>query len=128
KAPVDSILIEFFRISEQLLPKTKLPEGLYNVRAAAPSDQLAELQKQFIQSARDKWSLAIEPTTQRATVYIATVATTNAPGLKPVQKRAGGGEKPGGFYLDGLPIKSVINSLERILDKPVIDETGLQGL
>jgi len=128
KAPIDSILTEFFHISEQLLPKTKLPEGLYSVRASAPSNQMAELQKRFIQSARDKWRITIEPTTRRATVYITTVATTNAPGLKQVQERAGGGEKPGGFYLGGLPIKSVVNSLEHVLDKPVIDETGLQGL
>jgi hypothetical protein len=55
-----------------------------------------------------------------------TVCSSNAPGLKPAQKRGGG--RPGGFYLNGSQMKSVASFLQGALNKPVIDETGLPGL
>jgi uncharacterized protein (TIGR03435 family) len=57
-----------------------------------------------------------------------TVSNTNPPALKRVEKRTGGGQTPGGFKLGGSPIRRIASYLEHSLDKPVVDETHLDGL
>jgi uncharacterized protein (TIGR03435 family) len=129
KAPLFEALAEFFQVSPKLIfEHSKLPEGLYDISAAAPPDQTPELRRRFIEAVRAKWGITIETTTREVSVYVISVCSTNAPGLKPVQKRAGGGEVPGGFFLGGSAMSSIASLLELSLDKPVVDESGLQGL
>jgi uncharacterized protein (TIGR03435 family) len=129
KAPVSDILATFFRVSEKLLPPIDFgEEELYSATAGAPPEKLHELQTEFIRAAREKWNLDIEPVRREFDVYLMTIANTNAPALKPVRMRSGGGQTTGGFALGGSPIRVVASYLELSLDKPVINETQLDGL
>lgn len=129
KASLFDTLAEFFQVSPKLiLEHDKLPEGLCDISAAAPPDQTQELRRQFIETVRTKWGITIEPSTQAVSAYIISVCSTNAPGLKPVQKRAGGGEVPGAFFLGGSGMRGIASYLESRLERPVVDESGLQGL
>jgi uncharacterized protein (TIGR03435 family) len=128
KAPVHVAVSEFFRISRKLLPKLNDEESLYNVEAAAPLSETNELRRRFILAAKEKWGLQITPVARSFNVYVMTVAETNALALKPTAIRSGGGQVAGGFKLGGSGIGSVASFLELSLDKPVINETGLEGL
>ena len=129
KALVQDVLAEFFRISPKLIFKeTKLPKGLYDIAAAGPPEQMPELERQFIAAVKKKWAIEVQIAARQVSVYAMTVGSTNAPGLRSVQKPGGGGEKPGGFFLGGQPMRLIASYLESSLDKPVVDETGLQGL
>jgi uncharacterized protein (TIGR03435 family) len=126
--PLDA-LAGFFRISPKLIFETaKLPVGLYDLSASGPPGQIAEVQKQLIETVKAQWGIQVEPTTRDMDVYAVTVCATNAPGLKAVQKRGGGGGRAGGFTLGGQEMKVIVSYLEGSLDKPVVDETGLPGL
>lgn len=130
KASLTDVFAEFFHVSPKLIsdPNRLVPEGLYDISAAAPPDQRVEFQRQFIESVRKKWGVVIEVAPREVGLYSLRVGSTNAPGLKSVQKRAGGGQLPGGFFLGGVPMSSIASYLERSLDKLVLDESGLQGL
>jgi uncharacterized protein (TIGR03435 family) len=108
--------------------ETNLSNGLYEISACAPPGKTDEMRRQFIEAAKRSLGIDLHTTTLEVSVYSMTVCATNAPGLKAVKKRAGGGEKPGGFFLGGVPIPSLARELEGSLDKPVIDSTGLEGL
>jgi uncharacterized protein (TIGR03435 family) len=129
KAPLRDVLAEFFHISPALIfEETKLPEGLYDISAGAPPDQIPELKQHFINVLRKKFRIEVEPTVRDVSVYSMTVCASNAPGLKSVQSRGGGGGKRGGFFLGGQPIEVIASYLESALNKPVVDETELRGL
>lgn len=128
KAPVPDILATFFQVSEKLLPPLGFGEELYDVTAAGPPEKRAQLETAFINEARAKWNIAIEPIRREFDVYVMTIGSANPPALKRVQARRGGGQIPGGFKVGGQPIRSVASFFEMSLDKPVIDETHLDGL
>jgi uncharacterized protein (TIGR03435 family) len=132
KAPALDALAGFFRISSKLIfEEAKLPEGLYDILVEGPPEQMqqiTEVKRQFIEAVKLMWGVQIQVSERDVSAYSMTVCSTNAPGLKVAQKRRGGGEKPGGFSLVGVPMRSIASGLENRLDKPVIDETGLSGL
>jgi uncharacterized protein (TIGR03435 family) len=127
KAPVPTILAQFFHVSPKLLTKLNDDESLYNVVASAPLAETNELRQRFIAMAKEKWGLDVTPVKRAFDVYVMTVAATNAPALKRSEIREGGGQVAGGFKLGGLRIDAVSDFLEMSLDKPVINETGLEG-
>lgn len=128
KAPIATILSEFFRVSPKLLSTIEPTETLYNVMAAAPANKTNELRREFTKAANEKWRVAITPANRVFDVYVMTVATTNAPAMKQTTGRKGGGQKSGGFVLIGVPMRVISSYLEMSLDKPVIDETHFDGL
>lgn len=129
KAYPRDVLSSFFDISRHLvIEKNKLPDGLYDITAAAPPDKMAELKAQFEHALRRNWGIAAMVKTQEVEVYAMTVHALNARGLKATAKRGGGGGRPGGFYLNGTDMKGITYYLGDVLNKPVIDETGLVGL
>jgi uncharacterized protein (TIGR03435 family) len=132
KAPALHALAVFFRLSPKLIfAEGKLPEGLYDILMAGPPDQMeqvTEVNRQFIEAVKTKWGVQIQISERDVSIYSMTVCATKAPGLKAAQERRGGGERPGGFLLAGVPMKSIASSLEEQLDKSIIDETGLTGL
>jgi uncharacterized protein (TIGR03435 family) len=127
KAPVPTILSTFFGVSPKLLPKVNDNEILYDVKAAAPLAETNEMRQRFMAAAKEKWGLEVTPVKRKFDVYVMTVAETNAPALKRSEIRKGGGQVAGGFKLGGLTIEAVADFLESSLDKPVINETGLEG-
>ncbi|HUS34375.1 MAG TPA: redoxin domain-containing protein, partial [Verrucomicrobiae bacterium] len=127
KAPVPTILSQFFHVSPKLLPKLNDEESLYNAVAAAPLAETNELRRRFIAAAKEKWGLDVTPVKRAFDVYVMTVAESNAPALRRSDIRQGGGQVAGGFKLGGLRIEAVADFLEMSLDKPVINETGLEG-
>ena len=129
KAFLRDVLWYFFDISSDLIiGKGKLPDGLYDISAAAPPDKLPELKAQFVEMLKTNLGIAILTKEQEVEVYAMTVCASNTPGLKATRKSGGGGERPGGFRVNGTFMKGIAFYLEAALDKPVIDETGLTGL
>jgi len=129
KAFLRDVLSEFFDVSPGLIiEKGKLPGGLYDISAVAPPGKMPELKTQFVEELRKKLGIVILTRVQEVEIYSMTSRASNAPGLKATSKRGGGGQRPGGFYLDGTDIKSIAFYLEDALNKPVIDDTGLAGL
>ena len=128
KASLEDVIPAFFDISPKLVSaKTKLPEGLYDVSAIAPTDKMPELKRQFADKLRTAFGIAIQAKKQNVKVYVMTVCSTNAPGIRQVQRRGGGGQRPGGFYLTGTEMDGIVSFMELSLDKPIINETGLAG-
>jgi uncharacterized protein (TIGR03435 family) len=129
KASLEDVIPDFFDISPKLVfAKTKLPEGLYDISAIAPPDKLPELKRQFAEKLKANFGIAIQTKKQNRKVYVMTVCSTNAPGIKQVQHGRGGGQRPGGFYLNGTKMDVIVSCMELSLDKPIINETGLAGL
>jgi uncharacterized protein (TIGR03435 family) len=128
KASLEDVIPAFFDISPKLVfAKTKLPEGLYDVSAIAPPDKMPELKRQFADKLKTTFGIAIQTKKQNVKVYVMTVCSTNAPGIKQVKRRGGGGQRPGGFYLNGTEMDDIASFMELSLDKPIINETGLAG-
>lgn len=129
KAHLQDVLSSFFDISPQLvIEKKKLPTGLFDISAVSPPDKLDELKTRFVETLGTNLEVSLLVKTQAVEVYVMTVCASNAPGLKPSEKRIGGGGRPGGFTLNGSKPEGIASFLEYALDKPVIDETGLTGL
>lgn len=128
KAPLQNALSIFFHMSPKLIfGETNLINGLYEISASAPPGKTDEMRRQFIEAAKRCLGIDLHSTTLEVSVYSMTLCATNAPGLKAVKKRAGGGGKTGGFFLGGVPMPSLARELEGLLDRPVIDSTGLDG-
>jgi uncharacterized protein (TIGR03435 family) len=129
KASLEDVIPAFFDISPKLVfAKTKLPEGLYDISAIAPQGETLELKQQFAKKLETNFSIEVQTKKQNVKVYVMTVCSTNAPGIKQVQRRGGGGQRPGGFYLNGTKMDEIASFMELSLDKPIINETGLDGL
>jgi uncharacterized protein (TIGR03435 family) len=129
KASLEDVIPAFFDISPKLVfAKTKLPEGLYDVSAIAPPDKMPELKRQFADKLKTTFGVAIQTKKQNLKVYVMTACSTNAPGIKQVHRRGGGGQRPGGFYLTGNKMDKIASFMENSLDRPIINETGLTGL
>ena len=129
KASLEDVIPAFFGISSKLFfGKNKLPEGLYDISAIVPPDKLPELKRQFADKLKTTFGIAIQTKKQNVKVYVMTVCSTNAPGIKQVQRRGGCGQRPGGFYLTGTKMDKIASFMELFLDKPIINETGLAGL
>ena len=129
KADLKDVLSAFFDISPQLvIEKKKLPTGLYDVSAVCPPDKLDELKTRFAETFETNMGVSLLVKTQAVKVYAMSVCASNAPGLKPTAKNAGGGQRPGGFTLNNAKMETIASFFEYALNKPVIDETGLPGL
>lgn len=129
KAYLKDVLSAFYDISPQLvIEKKKLPTGLYDVSAVCPPDKLDELKTRFAETLGTNLGVSLLVKTQAVKVFAMSVCASNAPGLKPAAKRGGGGQRPGGFTLNGTKMETIASYLEYALNKPVLDETGLTGL
>ena len=128
KASLEDVIPAFFDISPKLVfAKTKLPEGLYDISAIAPQKKMPELKQQFAKKLETNFGIEVQTKKQNVKVYVMTVCSANAPGIKQVQRRGGGGQRPGGFYLNGTEMDDIASFMELSLDKPIINETGLAG-
>jgi uncharacterized protein (TIGR03435 family) len=108
--------------------KCKLPEGYYDFELKAPLGHSTELQTEFTAALRTTFGINATKSTKQMDVYILTQIRTNAPGLKKVEKSGGGGQNGGGFRLEGSDMKVIAWYLEAALGRPVVNESGLEGL
>jgi uncharacterized protein (TIGR03435 family) len=106
----------------------ELPDGYYDFELRAPAGHVDDLRNEFIVALRATFGLEVKQTTRVMDVYLMTRISTNAPGLHEVEKPGGGGGMRGGFRLNGSRMSGVAEFLEQALNKPVIDETGVNGL
>jgi uncharacterized protein (TIGR03435 family) len=129
KAFLSDVISAFFDISPKLVfEKDQLPDGLYDISAVAPSDKLPELKQQFAEKLKTTFGVEVQTKRQSVKAYVLTVVSTNALGIKQVQRSGGGGQRPGGFYLNGTKMDGIASFMENFLDRPIINETGLDGL
>lgn len=128
KAFLADVISAFFETSPKLVfAKTRLPDGLYDISAVAPLDKLPDLKKDFAEKLKTAFGIDVQTKKQNVNVYVMAVVSTNAPGIKQVQRNGGGGQRPGGFYLKGTKMNGIASFMENFLDRPIINETGLDG-
>ena len=129
KAFLADVISAFFEISPKVVfEKDKLPNGLYDISAFAPSDKLPELKQEFAEQLKTTLGIEVKIKKKNVIVYVMTIVSTNAPGIKQVQRYGGGGQRPGGFYLNGTKMDGIACFMDNFLDRPIINETGLDGL
>jgi uncharacterized protein (TIGR03435 family) len=129
KAYLRDALAEFFQIDPKLIiEKTNLPDGLYDISVTGPRGKTAELKAQFTQSLKTAFGITVQTNRLQMEVYAMTIASTNAPELRRVQKRGGGGGQVGGFLLRGTTMDSIATFLEMALNVPVVNETQSTNL
>lgn len=129
KAYLRDALAEFFQIDPKLIiEKTNLPDGLYDISVMGPRGKTAELKAQFTESLKTTFGITVQTNRLQMDVYAMTIASTNVPELRLVQKRGGGGEQLGGFMVRGVTMDSIATYLERALNVPVVNETQSTNL
>jgi uncharacterized protein (TIGR03435 family) len=76
----------------------------------------------------ERFNLAVHRTTKNLTVY-ALIDTSQGPNLSPVDAGGTSGvtSNRGHLTLKKASMKELVDSLSRIVDRPVIDKTGLTG-
>jgi uncharacterized protein (TIGR03435 family) len=122
-------LAEFFQIDPKLIvEKTRLPDGLYDISVTGPRGKTAELKAQFTESLKTAFGITVQTNQMQMDVYTMTIASTNVPELRLVQKRGGGGGQLGGFLLRGVTMDSIARQLEEALNAPVVNETQSTNL
>jgi uncharacterized protein (TIGR03435 family) len=109
------------------LLKCKMPPGYYDIVLRAPAGEKPGLRRDFIAALRAAFNLEVTLTNREMEAWVLTQISTNAPGFHPATARGGGGQTGGGFHFTGATMKTVVQFLERALDKPVFDETKLDG-
>ncbi|HEX4264012.1 MAG TPA: TlpA disulfide reductase family protein [Verrucomicrobiae bacterium] len=118
-ATVESALYSVFdEASSRVCIQCKLPDEYYDFELRAPLGHANELQNQFIGALRATFGIEAKPTTKVMEVYVMTQISTNAPGLREVEKSGGGGGMNGGFRLHGSPMKGLAGFLEEALRNP----------
>ena len=102
----------------------------FDVIAKVPEDTTADAQKLMLQSLlADRFKLVLHKDTKPLPAY-ALVVAKNGCKLKPVE--GGHGSRSswgrGKATMERGSMEGLANALSRILDRPVADETGLQGV
>jgi uncharacterized protein (TIGR03435 family) len=129
KALVRDVLTGFFDINRELLmAEIKLPDGLYDITASAPPDQVLELRMRFADMVKTNLGISVQLTNREMEVYAMTLRSTNVSGLKQTEKAGGGGSFAGGFQLEGVTMDSVAGYFENQLGKSVVNDTKQLGL
>jgi thiol-disulfide isomerase/thioredoxin len=118
----------FDRTPSRMKIEGKLPEGFYDFRIRVPADEGTKPDEQFIAALRATFGLEVKRTMRDMDAYELTQIHKDRPGLHPTDKRGGGGQMRGGFRLSGSEMKTIVYYLELALEKPVFDETNLEGL
>jgi uncharacterized protein (TIGR03435 family) len=129
KAFISDALAEFFGVNRSLvIQNTNLSEkNLYDISAESPTNQLLELQGQFVEMLLTNMGIQVQLTNRELEVYAMTLVSTNVPGLMSTTKPGGGGQVAGGFQLRGETMDSIASFFENYFDKPVVNETKASG-
>jgi uncharacterized protein (TIGR03435 family) len=110
--------------SRTVLP-AELPGGSYDFIASLPEGNVAALQ----QEVKQKFGVVAKRETRETDVWLLTVKSSNASGLK-ASVTPGGGELlvgDGQLTVVNLPLSTLVQYLETYFEMPVLDRTGLQG-
>jgi len=128
KAFIKDALAAFFGVNDKLvIPTINLPDRLYDLSAAGPTNQLHELQSRFIEMLRTNLGIAVQLTNRPMNVYVMRLVSTNVPGLRLATKPGGGGQVAGGFQLRCSDMDSIASFFEIYSDKPLVNETKALG-
>jgi uncharacterized protein (TIGR03435 family) len=112
----------------ELKIEATLPKGYYDFHFALPFEDRQLLTRLAFAAIGASFHLKLAEEERVEDVYILTVASTNAPGLKRSFERGGGGQTAGGFKLKGTRIRPAIEYISDAIHRPVIDETSLTDL
>jgi uncharacterized protein (TIGR03435 family) len=127
KAYAGDAIASFLGVNRKLVvEKTKLPEGLYDITAIAPTNKWLELQMRFAEMVKTNLGISVQLTNREMDVYAMTSWTTNAPGLR-LEETGGGGETIIGGFRSRGSMDLVASYFENYFDKPVVNETKLTG-
>jgi uncharacterized protein (TIGR03435 family) len=99
----------------------------YNVEATMPPATPDPVVAQMLQSLlADRFQLQLKRSTQETPVY-ALVVGKNGPKLKPAQGSETSTAWKGGLKATALTAQQLCNLLGKMLNRPVVDQTGLTG-
>jgi uncharacterized protein (TIGR03435 family) len=122
--PVVSILTWAYDVPNQrrMILNTALPEGEYDVLANLPSESRLGMQLAL----RDKFGLVGRWEKRDVEVLRLKLARSTAPGLRrSVHNRSPTASYYGYIAGVGKPISSLVEALEEVMDRPILNETGL---
>lgn len=113
-----------WRAQQRIIRVDPLPSGQFDFIASLPSGSLEALQAEI----KKQWGVVANREIFQTNAVLLKLDHTNAPGLRPVtastpRAQAGPGEQIVRASLDGF----FVQYLENILQRPVIDQTGLKG-
>ena len=124
--PVRSIIATAYKWqgrTVRIIFADQLPTGQYDYIANLPSGAYEAFQEEI----KKKLGLVAQPETRMMECYVLKLKNTDAPGLKPSAGRVAGQSEPGMIRYTYAPMSNLITSLEAMLGKPVVDQTGLTG-
>jgi uncharacterized protein (TIGR03435 family) len=128
-ASVRMAISRFFQVRPSLVNvRTELPEVDYDFEIQLPSGGQRDVEQIFGEALRRTFGLEVRRISEERDVFVLSVTHTNAPGLEPLDSMlpsTGGGQSAGELNLGGVTVDSLIPYLDNLLDKPVLDETGL---
>jgi uncharacterized protein (TIGR03435 family) len=127
-ASVKSAILSLLDGRELLLDcRTPLPGGEYDFTVRVPGQDPAQREQLVEAMFRSAFGLQVQSVVTPCEVYRLSLASTNAPGLRPnnSQRTGNGRDEAGGFTLKNTPFNQLAERLEQWLRKPVLDGTGL---
>ena len=126
-SPLAGILSAFDGRETRLELNAELPDQLYDYVFRAPGDYGSR--KRMMQSAVEQaFSIAVAFEPRRRDVLVLRPVAGRTVGLTEAASGAAGfSSYPGGISGRGLDLQSLTNALEYAVDRPILDETGLEG-
>ena len=114
-----------WKSQRRIIPADEMPPGQFDLIANLPSGGLEALQAEI----KKKWGLVANREIRQTNVVFLKLDHTNAPGLQPMTQPRAPRQNEGGVQiihssLDGF----FVPYLENMLQRPVIDQTGLSGV
>jgi uncharacterized protein (TIGR03435 family) len=99
----------------------------YRVEATMPPGTPDTVVSQMLQGLlAERFQLKLQRGTKEMPVY-ALIPGKNGPKLKPAEVSERNGASKGGLKATGLNAQQLCNLLGKLLDRPVVDQTGLSG-
>jgi len=125
---VFDVLSSCYGISRfRILTNSTLPAGKFDFVVKTPAKDYDAAKSWLRQAVEAAFGLVAKRQTNEMDVLLLSVAMPNAVGLAPTVSNGGSSfnSGPGQFQVINQPIGSIAGTLEYMLGKPVIDETGL---
>ena len=100
----------------------------YDFEIVTPKGSSERLRPLFQQALRETFGLAVRREVRELDVLVLRTSAKRAPALRPPEsKRDWLGRAPGQVEGRSVPVSSLVEAFEELLNRPVLDETHLEG-
>jgi len=124
----DAIAFAYETPRTRIAAESELPDGLFDFRACVPSES-GRLRACFQQALETAFGFRTQRDTREVEALVLTAPGGPGPGLTPTASTGGTYGSWGGGRLSGVnhSLATIARQLERHVEMPVLDETGLEG-